>query len=130
MCVHACVWWGREHRVIEKCAIKIAHIFYLYLLLLQTTSLSLSLSLSLSPGYVRLKVEDKSSLFNKYINSDGYLLPEKFRSAWFTSLVTKVVTQIKNKDPSLAVELRDTSHGPAIQVDITEKSSKEVHGLL
>ena len=79
---------------------------------------------------MRLKVEDKSSVFNKYTNSDGYLLPEKFRSAWFTSLVTKVVTHIKNKDPSLAVELGVKSHGPAIQLDITEKSSNKVHGLL
>ena len=69
-------------------------------------------------------------MFNKYTNSDGYLLPEKFLSAWFTSLVTKVVTHIKKKDPSLAaLKLEVKSHGPAIQLDITEKSSNKVHRL-
>ena len=78
-----------------------------------------------SKGYVLLKVEDKSSPLIKYANPDGFLIPEKFRSAWFTSLVTTVVQDIK-KEPSLAVNLKTKSHGPAIQLDISEEGTEKV----
>ena len=55
----------------------------------------------------------------------GYLKTDKFHPAWFTSLLSKAVQDIR-KDPSLAVNLKTRRHGPAIQLKITEKFTRKV----
>ena len=74
------------------------------------------------PGFVLLKVAQDSPL-QKYTNADGYLLPEKLRASWFYGLVQKAVNELKAKNPSLPVELEVRAHGPAVQLDITNKST-------
>lgn len=74
------------------------------------------------PGFVLLKVE-KDSPLQKYTNTDGYIIPEKLRASWFFGLVQKAVNELTAKSPSLPVELEVRAHGPAVQLDITDKNS-------
>ena len=83
--------------------------------------------LSAPSGYVRLRLRDPSSPLRKYA-TDGYLNPEVFRSSWCFSLVTKVINEME-RDLSLDVKLVVRSHGPAVELDIIEKSSGKVSEL-
>lgn len=74
------------------------------------------------PGFVLLKAKSDSPL-KKYSNVDGVIIPEKLRASWFYGLVQKAVNELTAKSPTLPVELEIRAHGPAVQLDITDKDS-------
>lgn len=74
------------------------------------------------PGFVLLKAK-KDSPLQKYTNIDGYIIPEKLRASWFYGLVQKAVNELATKSPTLPVELEVRAHGPAVQLDVTDKDS-------
>ena len=74
------------------------------------------------PGFVLLKAQ-KDSPLQTYTDKDGYIIPEKLRASWFFGLVQKAVNELTAKSPSLPVELEVRAHGPAVQLDITDKDS-------
>lgn len=74
------------------------------------------------PGFVLLKAK-KDSALEKYSNLDGFIIPEKLRASWFHGLVQKAVNALTAKSPTLPVELEIREHGPAVQLDITDKDS-------
>ena len=76
------------------------------------------------PGFVLLKVAQDSPL-KKYTNADGYILPEKLRASWFFGFVQKAVNELKANNPTLPVELEVRAHGPAVQLDITDQTTKK-----
>ena len=74
------------------------------------------------PGFVQLKAK-KDSALQKYSNIDGFIIPVKLRESWFYGLVQKAVNELTAKSPKLPVELKIFAHGPAVQLDITDKDS-------
>lgn len=76
------------------------------------------------PGFVLLKVA-QDSLLKKYTNADGYILPEMLRASWFFGLVQKAVNELKGNNPALPVELEVRAHGPAVQLDITDQTTRK-----
>ena len=73
------------------------------------------------PGFVLLKASQGSQL-QKYTNAEGYILPEKLRARWFFGLVQKAVNELKAKNAPSPVELEVRANGPAVQLDITDKT--------
>ena len=76
------------------------------------------------PGFALLRAA-KGSPFEKYSNPDGFILPEKLRASWFYGLVQKAVNELNAKWPDVPVELKVSAHGPAVQLDLTEKTSQK-----
>ena len=74
------------------------------------------------PGFVLLKAK-KDSALQKYSNIDGFIIPEKLQKSWFYGLVQKAMNELTAKSPTLPVELEIHAHGPAVQLDITDKDS-------
>jgi len=78
------------------------------------------------PGYVRIKAATGSNLC-RYADHEGYINPERLRNRWFHSLVDQAVNAFNScSSPSSDVYLVVRYHGPAIQLDITRKRSREV----
>ena len=75
-----------------------------------------------APGFVLLKVSQGSPL-QKYTNAEGYILPEMLRSSWFYGLVQKAVNDLTAKNATLPVDFEVRAHGPAVQLDITDKTT-------
>lgn len=76
------------------------------------------------PGYVRLKSRH-NPIFWKYSGHEGYLDPKSFRDRWFLSIVQRAVNNVKPRGEFSDVRLVVRTHGPAVQVDIFRKGSKE-----
>lgn len=74
------------------------------------------------PGFVLLKAK-KDSALEKYSDLNGFIIPEKLRASWFYGLVQKAVNELTAKSPTLPVKLEVRAHGPAVQLDITDKDS-------
>ena len=74
------------------------------------------------PGFVLLKA-GKDSPLQKYTNTDDYIIPDKLRASWFYGLVQKAVNELAANSPALPVEMDVRAHGPAVQLDITDKTS-------
>ena len=72
-------------------------------------------------GYALLKARDDSRLLS-YANSEGYIDPKRLRNGWFYSLVDRAVNAF-NRHANSDVRLKVRYHGPAVQVDITEKQN-------
>ncbi|PFX19295.1 Mitochondrial dynamics protein MID51 [Stylophora pistillata] len=70
------------------------------------------------PGFVLLKLLKDDSPLKKYTNTDGYIIPDKLRASWFFGLVQKAVNELV-----LQGEMKVRSHGPAVQLDITDSNS-------
>ena len=75
-------------------------------------------------GYVRLRARN-APMLSKYLSPEGYIDAESLRDSWFHSLVRLAVNNIKPKAPFSDVRLVVRTHGPAVQVDIFRKGSKE-----
>lgn len=78
------------------------------------------------PGYVRLKTTMADSKLRKYVSSEGYIIPERLRNGWFHSLVDQAVRDFRARSPSSDVDLLLRYHGPAVQLDIVQKDTKEI----
>lgn len=76
------------------------------------------------PGFVLLKVAQESPL-QEYTNTDGYLFPEKLRDIWFYGIVQKAVNKLLAENSALPVKLKVRAHGPAVQLDITDKATEK-----
>ena len=72
-------------------------------------------------GYALLKARDDSRLLS-YASSEGYIDPERLRNGWFCSVVVRAVNAF-NSHANSDVRLKVRYHGPAVQVDITEKKT-------
>lgn len=94
------------------------------MVILQTTKQEVTQHDAGVPGFVLLKASQDSQL-QKYANAARYILPEKLRARWFFSLVQKSVNQLQEKDPALPVKLEVRAHGPAVQLDITDKETEK-----
>ena len=105
-------------------------LFLFYFGFLQLSECLLS---STSTGYARLRVEDEYSHLRTFADYDRrgfYLNPEDFLSKWCFSLITRVVNDItRTEGDSLHVNLKVKRHGPAVQLDIIEKTSNKVSTL-
>ena len=75
------------------------------------------------PGYVRLKTTMADSKLRKYVNSEGYIIPERLRNGWFYSLVDQAVRDFRSRSPDSDVSLVLRYHGPAVQLDIFLKGN-------
>ena len=75
------------------------------------------------PGYVRLKTTMAYSKLCKYVNFEGYIIPERLRNGWFYSLVDQAVRDFRARSPDSDVDLLLRSHGPAVQLDIFQKGT-------
>jgi len=78
------------------------------------------------PGYVRLKTTMADSKLRKYVNSEGYIIPERLRNGWFYSLVDQAVRDFRGRSPDSDVNLVLRYHGPAVQLDIFQKGTGEI----
>ena len=76
------------------------------------------------PGYVRLKASTSSKL-RSYSTDEGYIIPERLRNGWFSSLVAKAVNAFNQSSLYSDVDLVVRYHGPAIQIDINRKRTGE-----
>ena len=94
------------------------------MVVLGTPSSEIEVIASEVPGYVRLRARG-DPIFCKYLGHEGYLDPKSFRDRWFQSIVQRAVNNIKPKEPFSDVRLVVRIHGPAVQVDILRKGSKE-----
>ena len=94
------------------------------MVVLGTPSSEIEVIASEVPGYVRLRAKG-NPIFCKYLGHEGYLDPGSFRDRWFRSIVQRAVNNIKPKAPFSDVRLVVRTHGPAVQVDIFRKGSKE-----
>ena len=94
------------------------------MVVLGTPSSEIEVIASEVPGYVRLRARG-DPIFCKYLGHEGYLDPRSFRDGWFRSIVQRAVNNIKPKAPFSDVRLVVRTHGPAVQVDIFRKGSKE-----
>lgn len=94
------------------------------MVILQTTKQEVTQEDAGVPGFVLLKASQDSQL-RKYANAAGYILPEKLRASWFFGLVQKAVNQLQEKDPALPIKLEVRAHGPAVQLDITDKETEK-----
>jgi len=74
------------------------------------------------PGYVRFKVKEGSNL-HSYASPEGYISPERFRGRWLHSLVSRAAKDFNDSSSSSDVRLHVRQHGPAVQLDITEKKT-------
>ncbi|XP_078343845.1 cyclic GMP-AMP synthase-like receptor 3 [Oculina patagonica] len=72
------------------------------------------------PGYARL-MSAPGSKFREYASPEGYINPERLRNGWFYSLVVKAVNNLPRSDVNMVVR----AHGPAVQLDIVEKGTRE-----
>jgi len=77
------------------------------------------------PGYMRLKTTMAHSKLGKYVNSEGYIIPERLRNGWFYSLVDLAVRDFRARSPDSDVDLLLRYHGPAVQLDIFQKGTGE-----
>jgi len=74
------------------------------------------------PGYARLKAKSDSKFCTRnYVSAEGYIIPERLRSGWFYSLVTKAVNNFSAPNVNIFVR----AHGPAVQLDIVKKGTNE-----
>ena len=73
------------------------------------------------PGYVRFKVREGSNL-HPYASPEGYISPERFRGRWLHSLVSRAAKDFNDSSTSSDVRLHVRQHGPAVQLDITDKT--------
>ena len=78
------------------------------------------------PGYVRLKTTMADSKLRKYVSSEGYIIPERLRNGWFYSLVDQAVRDFRGRSPDSDVNLVLRCHGPAVQLDISQKGTGEI----
>ena len=74
------------------------------------------------PGYVHFKVREGSNL-HSYASPEGYISPEQFRDRWLYSLVSRAAKDFNDSSSSSDVRLHVRQHGPAVQLDITEKNT-------
>ena len=74
------------------------------------------------PGYVHFRVREGSNL-HSYATPEGYISPERFRDRWLHSLVSRAAKDFNDSSPSSDVYLHVRQHGPAVQLDITEKET-------
>ena len=74
------------------------------------------------PGYVHFRVREGSNL-HAYTTPEGYISPERFRDRWLHSLVSRAAKDFNDSSPSSDVYLHVRQHGPAVQLDITEKKT-------
>ena len=73
---------------------------------------------SVVPGYYRLRAKEGSVLADKkFVNDENFVLPEKLKS-WFFGLVQKAIDD--GRSLTSGEELKLSSHGPAVQLDICE----------
>ena len=74
------------------------------------------------PGYVHFRVREGSTL-HSYATPEGFISPERFRDHWLHSLVSRAAKDFNDSSQSSDVHLHVRQHGPAVQLDITEKKT-------
>ena len=75
------------------------------------------------PGYARLKTSMADSKLRKYVNSEGYIIPERLRNGLFYSLVDQALRDFRSRSPDSDVTLVLRYHGPAVQLDIFQNGT-------
>ena len=74
-------------------------------------------------GFVRFKAMEGSKL-QQYV-SEGYIDPERFRNGWAHSLVHRAANGFNSSSHNSDIRLDVYQHGPAVQLDITEKRTDD-----